>query len=191
MAQDRRPPLTRGVQGRFLFVGERLCLDFVNTRVVVHSQLVDLLQGFPDWVEWFLEAKVLNSSQARQALRRWKGSPQASGAFEVVKAFRESLRMVVEHAVRRDRIPQSSISQINALLRHPIGYSVLACGEDRWRCNAAWYSMSPFTCSCRSPSQPPISSLTAIDLSSKNVRTRHVFSTSMIRPRTTHVVGTA
>jgi len=123
--------LTRGVQGRFLFVGERLCLDFVNTRVVVHNQLVDLLQGFPDWVEWFLEAKVLNSSQARQALRRWKGSPQASGAFEVVKAFRESLRMVVEHAVRRDRIPESSISQINALLRHPIGYSVLAYDQDR------------------------------------------------------------
>jgi len=123
--------LTRGVQGRFLFVGERLCLDFVNTRVVVHNQLVDLLQGFPDWVEWSLEAKFLNPSQARQALRRWKRSPQTPGALEVAKAFRESLRLAVEHAVRRDRIPESSISQINALLRHPIGYSVLAYDQDR------------------------------------------------------------
>ena len=155
------------------------------------SQLVDLLQGFSDWVEWSLEAKVLNPSQARQALRRWKGSPQIAGALEVAKAFRESLRLAVEHTVRRDRIPESSIRRINALLRRPIGYSVLACGEDRWRCNAAWYSMSRFTCWCRSPSQPPISSLTAIDLSSKNVRTRRVFCTSMIRPRTTHVVGAA
>jgi len=131
MARDRRPPLTRGTQGRFLFVGERLCLDFVNTRVVLHSQFVELLQGLPDWVEWSLEAKVLNPSQARQALRRWKRSPQTPGALEVAKAFRESLRLAVEHVVRRDRIPQSSISQINALLRHPIGYSVLACGQDR------------------------------------------------------------
>ena len=64
MAWDRRPPLTRGVQGRFLFIGERLCLDFVNTRVVVRSQLVDLLQGFADWVDWSLAAKVVNPSQA-------------------------------------------------------------------------------------------------------------------------------
>ena len=131
MAWDRRPLLTRGVQGRFLFVGERLCLDFVNTRGVVHSQLVDLLQGFPDWVEWSLEAKVLNSSQARQALRHWKGSRQTAGAFDLAKAFRESLRLAVEQAVRRDRIPESSISEINALLRHPIGYSVLAYGQDQ------------------------------------------------------------
>jgi predicted RNA-binding Zn ribbon-like protein len=123
--------LTRGTQGGFLFVGERLCLDFVNTRVVVHSQLVDLLQGFPDWVEWSVEAKVLNPRQARQALRRWKGSPQTTAALEVARAFRESLRLAVEHTVRRDRIPEGSISQINALLRHPITYSVLAYGQDR------------------------------------------------------------
>ena len=59
MAWDRRPLLTRGVQGRFLFVGERLCLDFVNTRVVVHSQLVDLLQGFSDWLECRLRLRSL------------------------------------------------------------------------------------------------------------------------------------
>ena len=123
--------MTRGAQDRFLFVAERLCLDFINTRVVVHSQLVDLLQGFPDWVEWSVEAKVLNPSQARQALRRWKGSPQTTGALEAAKAFRESLRVAVEHTVRRNRIPESSISQINALLRRPIGYSVLAYGQYR------------------------------------------------------------
>jgi predicted RNA-binding Zn ribbon-like protein len=130
-ARDRRPPLTRGVQGRFLFVGERLCLDFVNTRVVVHGELVDLLQDFRDWVEWSLEANVLNPSQARQALRGWKESHQAAGAFEVAKAFRESLRLAVKHIVARDRVPESSITQINALLRHPIWYSVLGYGQDR------------------------------------------------------------
>jgi predicted RNA-binding Zn ribbon-like protein len=119
------------VQGRFLFVGERLSLDFVNTRVVVHGQLVDLLQDFLDWVEWSLEAKVLNPSQARQALRRWKGKPQAARALEVANAFRESLRLAVKHIVGRDRVPESSITQINALLRHPIRYPILAYGQDR------------------------------------------------------------
>ena len=124
-------PILGGGKVGFLFVGERLCLDFVDTRIAVHGQLVDLLRRFPDWVEWSLEAKVLNRNQARQALRRWKGSAQAADALEVAKAFRESLRMAVERIVGRERVPESSVSQINALLRHPIGYSVLAHGQDR------------------------------------------------------------
>jgi predicted RNA-binding Zn ribbon-like protein len=97
----------------------------------VNGQLVDLLQGFPDWVEWSLKAKVLNPNQARLALRRWKRSPQAAGALEVAKRFRESLRLAVEHILGRERVPRSSVSQINALLRHPIGYSILTYGQDR------------------------------------------------------------
>ena len=128
---DRRPPILREAKVGFLFVGERLCLDFINTRIAVNGQLVDLLQDFSDWVEWSLEAKVLNPSQARQALRHWKGSRKAAGAFEVAKAFRESLRLAVKHMVGRERVPEGSVSRINALLRHPIGYSILAYGQDR------------------------------------------------------------
>ncbi len=106
-------------------------MDFVNTRVVVHGQWVDLLQDFLDWVEWSLEAKVLNPSQAKQALRRWKESPQAAGALKAAKPFRESLRLAVQRIVGRQRVPERSVSQINTLLRHPIRYSVLAYGRDR------------------------------------------------------------
>jgi predicted RNA-binding Zn ribbon-like protein len=126
MAWDRRPQLTRGARGRFLFVGERLCLDFVNTRIVVNGQLVELLQGFPDWVEWSLEARALNPGQARQALRRWKGTPQAAGAFEVAKAFRESLRGAAERIATGGKVPENAINRINAVLRHPVYYSSLA-----------------------------------------------------------------
>jgi predicted RNA-binding Zn ribbon-like protein len=126
MAWDRRPLLTRGARGRFLFVGERLCLDFVNTRIVLNGQLVDLFQGFPDWVEWSLEARALNPGQARQSLRRWKGTPQAAGAFEAAKAFRESLRGAVERIATGGKVPENAICRINALLRHPICYSSVA-----------------------------------------------------------------
>jgi predicted RNA-binding Zn ribbon-like protein len=105
-------------------------LDFVNTRVVVNGQLVDLVQDFADWVKWSLQAKVLNPVQASQALRRWKGSPEAAGAFEVAKAFRKSLRGAVEHIARGGKVPEHTIGQINALLRHPIGFSTLAHGPD-------------------------------------------------------------
>jgi len=123
--------LTRGVQGRFLFIGERLCLDFVNTRVVVRSQLVDLLQGFADWVDWSLAAKVVNPSQAKHALRCWKRSLKATGALEAAKAFRESLRGAVERIAKGESVPVDTISRTNALLRHPIRYSILAYVQHR------------------------------------------------------------
>jgi predicted RNA-binding Zn ribbon-like protein len=107
-------------------VGERLCLDFVNTQVIVNSHSVDLLQDFPNWVEWSLQAKVLNPSEVKQALRRWNGSPQAAGAFEGAKALRESLRGAVERIASGGKVPGNAISRINALLRHPICYSSLA-----------------------------------------------------------------
>ena len=126
MAWNRRPPVPRGAKLGFLFVGEHLCLDFINTRIVVNGQLLDLLQGFPDWVEWSLRAKVVNPGQASQALRRWKGSPEAAGAFEAAKAFRENLRGAVEHIVTRGKVPEGTVSQINRLLRHPVCYFSLA-----------------------------------------------------------------
>jgi len=129
-AGDRRPPIPRGAKVGFLFVGECLCLNFLNTRIVVNGRLVDLFQDFPDWVEWSLMAKVLNPSQARQAFRRWKRSLKVTGAFEVAKAFRESLRGAVEHIAQGEKVPETTIGGINALLRHPIGYSSLAHGPD-------------------------------------------------------------
>ena len=130
MAWDRRPPILRGAKVGFLFVGERLCLDFVNTRIVLDGQSVDLLQDFPDWVEWSVKAKVLNPSQARRALRRWKRSFKAAGAFEVAKVFRDSLRGTVEHIAKGGKVPDNTIRPINALLRHPISYSSLADSQD-------------------------------------------------------------
>jgi len=183
--------LTRGVQGRFLFVGERLCLDFVNTRVVVHNQLVDLLQGFPDWVEWSLEAKFLNPSQARQALRRWKRSPQTPGALEVARHFARACGWPWSMLCDGIESRKAASARLTRCSGIPSGIPSWLMTKIGWRWNAAWYSTSRFTWWYRSPSQPPISSLTVIGLSSRNVRTRHVFSTSMIRPRTAHVGGAA
>src|SRR5713226_6582951 len=131
LACDRRRSLDRGVERKFVFVGERLCLDFINTRIAENGQLVDLLQDFPDWVEWSLQAGVLNPRQTRQMLKRWRGRPKAVGELEAAKGFRESLRGAVEHIVRGGKVPGNAIIQINRLLRHPIHYFSLACSEDR------------------------------------------------------------
>jgi len=51
--------------------------------------------------------------------------------LKVAKEFRESLRLAVERIVAQNRVPEGSVSEINALLRHPIRYSILTYRQDR------------------------------------------------------------
>ena len=37
----------------FLFVGNQLCLDFINTKFVLNGRPVDLLGTFSDWLHGF------------------------------------------------------------------------------------------------------------------------------------------
>ena len=39
----------------FLFVGNELCLDFINTQFVLNGQQVDLLATFSDLVTWLVQ----------------------------------------------------------------------------------------------------------------------------------------
>ena len=53
----------------FLFVGGRLCVDFVNTELVDAGARVDLLRGFDDLVDWCVRAEVLAAAEAKTLLR--------------------------------------------------------------------------------------------------------------------------
>src|SRR4029453_18452357 len=100
----------------FLFVGERPCLDFVNTAFVDGGTTVDLLSGFEALVDWCEQAKVVSTGEARDVRRRWSGSAEAASAHARALAFRAALRGMLERLADGRTVPQTALDAINGLL---------------------------------------------------------------------------
>ena len=76
----------------FLFVGNHLALDFLNTRPVQNGEPMELLSDFGALLRWFQAAGLL-SSQAATRLQRQSGeSATARRTLDAMREFREKLR---------------------------------------------------------------------------------------------------
>jgi predicted RNA-binding Zn ribbon-like protein len=108
--------------GAFYFVGERLCLDFVNTEAVDGRERVDLLGGFDDLAAWCAEARIVTGRQAKELAERWRGDRESERAFESAIRLRATLRGVMELIARgRANVPQAALDSINEVLRGRAG----------------------------------------------------------------------
>jgi predicted RNA-binding Zn ribbon-like protein len=99
---------------RFVWVGERLCLDFVNTEIVDAGDRVDLLETFGDLVRWCAAAHVLTPTEARTVARQWDGRAAGHDALREAVRFRAALREMVERfADGRTHARQETLDAIN------------------------------------------------------------------------------
>jgi predicted RNA-binding Zn ribbon-like protein len=101
----------------FHFVGESLCIDFVNTEVVEAGLRIDLFDSFDDVVQWCVAARLISASEERELRRRSGGIPDAESAFQLALRFRASLREMLEQlALGRRKVPQRALDAINDVL---------------------------------------------------------------------------
>ena len=113
------------LENRFLFVGNYLCLDFINTEMVVGGQPVDRLNGFDNMVAWLVQSQTLDGKQAEDVLRGWKPSGEAEATFQNAVKLRASLRAMAERLVKGRTVPQSTLAAINQWLAHQTGHAEL------------------------------------------------------------------
>jgi predicted RNA-binding Zn ribbon-like protein len=109
----------------FFFVGNQLCLDFINTRFVLNGQQVDLLATFSDLVTWLVHIHLLTEDDAKKIERQWGRQAEGKQTLEQARAFRITLRKMVERLAAGRPVPQAVIGAINDLLRYRIGYPQL------------------------------------------------------------------
>ncbi len=76
----------------FLFVGNQLALDFLNTRPVQNGEPSELVPDFSALLRWFQAADLLNSRQVGSLQRQWGGSANAQRITEAMRQLREKLR---------------------------------------------------------------------------------------------------
>jgi predicted RNA-binding Zn ribbon-like protein len=112
------------VGGKFIFVGNHPCLDFINTEMIVNGEPTDVLESFDDFLSWIVQVNLVTKAQADVAGAEL--NPKASTSLlEQVKTFRATLRQLAARIVARQPIPPSIITVINQFLSQRPGYPQL------------------------------------------------------------------
>lgn len=117
-------------RGGFLFLGNQLALDFLNTRPVQNGEAVELLPDFDALLRWFQAAGLLSAHQANSLRQEWGGSARAQSVMEAMRELRERLRKEVLARERGGTLHRAMIEELNQLLaEHPVLTRLNATGS--------------------------------------------------------------
>jgi predicted RNA-binding Zn ribbon-like protein len=105
----------------FLFIGNHLTLDFLNTRPIQNGELKELLSDFNALLRWFRAAEIIDDRQFTTLQRQWEGSARARKLLEKIRRLREELREEVLSWEAGGKVRRDTIKKLNALLAsHPM-----------------------------------------------------------------------
>src|SRR5215471_13216524 len=108
-------------RGDFLFIGNNLSLDFLNTRPVQNNEPTELLTDFAALLRWFEAAKQVSSSEAARMSQKWGNSPLAQQVVKAMRQLREWLRAAVLVWEGEGKVPSATMRKINRLIaKHPM-----------------------------------------------------------------------
>jgi predicted RNA-binding Zn ribbon-like protein len=104
----------------FLFVGNHLALDFLNTRPVLAEGPTELLPDVEALVRWLVASGLLTRRNGKTLARKWSRAPQAAVFLRRLLKFRERLRGVVIRQEEGLSVSETFIAELNSLLKqHP------------------------------------------------------------------------
>jgi predicted RNA-binding Zn ribbon-like protein len=113
-------PLSADDRRGFLFVGERLWLDFVNSESGGRHR--DALRDFDTLVRWLELAAVLDTERAQHIRRRAEQQPAGAAAALIdARRVRAALRVLAERGLLSERIRQDALGEINRVLGRSAG----------------------------------------------------------------------
>ncbi|HJU73630.1 MAG TPA: CGNR zinc finger domain-containing protein [Gemmatimonadaceae bacterium] len=108
--------------GAFVFVGERLWLDFVNTDDVRRGIRIDVLRDFDGLLNWLTSAAALDSERLGLMRRRAQQQPAGASASLVdARRIRAALRALAERGLALERARSDAITEINRVLGRSAG----------------------------------------------------------------------
>jgi predicted RNA-binding Zn ribbon-like protein len=104
----------------FVFVGERLWLDFVNSELGLRR--TDALRDFEMMVRWLEASNVLDAERAGGIRRRAQQQPAGAAAALVdARRVRSALRSLAERGPVSERIRSDGLAEINRVLGRSAG----------------------------------------------------------------------
>jgi predicted RNA-binding Zn ribbon-like protein len=114
----------------FLFLGNHLALDLLNTRPVQNGEPMELLPDFGALLRWFQAADRLTSRKAAELQRRWGESARAKRTVEAIRELREKLRKQILPWEEGATIHSPTVDELNRLMaEHPMRTRLKASGK--------------------------------------------------------------
>lgn len=128
----------------FLFVGNHLALDFLNTRPVLNgAEPTELLPDFAALLRWFRASGLLGPREASALQRQWGESNRAQQTLESLQQLREKLRKDILKYEAGGDVQRANVEEINRLMAdHPMRTKLLAT-EDGFKVEAYCDSREP------------------------------------------------
>jgi predicted RNA-binding Zn ribbon-like protein len=115
----------------FIFIGERLWLDFVNTDDVRRGVRFDALHEFETFVQWLEAANVVDGERAAGLRRRALQQPSgAAAALVEARRVRASLRALAERGNTAEKARIDTLAEINRILGRSAGTRRLEPKDD-------------------------------------------------------------
>src|SRR5258708_3072271 len=100
----------------FLFVGNQLALDFLNTRPVQNDEATELLSDFTALLRWFQAAGLLSSREATHLQRQSGPSATAKRVLDDLRQFREKLRKEILAWEGGADLRRATMNELNRLM---------------------------------------------------------------------------
>ena len=115
----------------FVFIGERLWLDFVNTDDLRRGVRVDVLRDFDALIQWLGAADVLDAERASGIGRRAEQQPAGAAAALVdARRVRAALRALAERGAVQEKARADALAEINRVLGRSAGTRRVELGDD-------------------------------------------------------------
>jgi predicted RNA-binding Zn ribbon-like protein len=102
--------------GEFSFVGNLLCVDFVNTEVVSQGEPLDRLGGIDDLLRWARGAQLVDDGALRGLPTGWRTGRDAVRLLHDAKVLRALLRAALEALSTGRPLPVEVLPAINLAL---------------------------------------------------------------------------
>jgi predicted RNA-binding Zn ribbon-like protein len=99
----------------FLFVGNHLLLDFINTRPIMDCEAVELLADGSALACWLGATGLVDKRESVRLMRRWSAPEFAAGVQEL-REFRERVRETVLKMEDGDHVSPGVLKNLNGLL---------------------------------------------------------------------------
>src|SRR5215467_11848468 len=100
----------------FLFLGNHLALDFLNTRPIQNGEAQELLPDVEALLRWFRAAEVLNARDVSALQKAWGKSARAQQVVEEARRLREDWRKEVLSLETGAKVHRTAIDKLNKLL---------------------------------------------------------------------------
>ena len=100
----------------FVFVGNHLALNFLNTKPVLEEGPREFLPDAAAFGRWLVAAGLVTSARSRLAMRAWRDTSKAARFTKELRAFRERLRASVLRIESGSLPAESFVGEVNQLL---------------------------------------------------------------------------